>query len=232
MTPYYDRDGITIFNADCRDVLPTLERVDHVITDPPYSEASHAMHDAGKRWAQDQDGLERAQLRFTHIDGPFLAQVLSAADVARWAIFTMDERLSAWLRHMPLDGWKYVRTGVWIKPGAMPQFTGDRPAMGYEPVVIMHRAGERMRWNGGGRAGIWQHTPVHGEHPTEKPIALYRSFIELFTDPGDLILDPFMGSGTTLRAAKDLGRRCIGVELEEKWCEVAAKRLSQEVMPL
>jgi site-specific DNA-methyltransferase (adenine-specific) len=65
---------------------------------------------------------------------------------------------------------------------------------------------------------------------TEKPIELMRELVSLFTDPGELILDPFMGSGTTLRAAKDLGRRAIGIELEEKYCEIAVQRLAQEVL--
>ncbi len=229
MSLYYERDGITIYHGDCLDVLPTLAGVDHVITDPPYSDASHAMHDAGKRWAQRQDGLVRAELRFDSIDGPYIESVLNAVAVARWAVFTMDERIASWLRVSQPRGFKYVRTGVWVKPGSMPQFTGDRPAMGYEPVVIMHAAGSRTRWNGGGRAGVWQFPPVHGEHPTQKPLALYRSFVELFTDPGEVILDPFMGSGTTLLAALNLGRRAIGIEREEKWCEAAAKRLEGPV---
>lgn len=79
MKPYYDDGQVTLYHGDCRDVLPTLDRVDHVITDPPYSEASHAMHDAGKRWAEDQDGLARATLRFTAIDGPFLSAVRAPA---------------------------------------------------------------------------------------------------------------------------------------------------------
>lgn len=232
MSLYYERDGIQLFHGDCRDILPTLGQVDHVITDPPYSEASHAMHDAGKKWAEEQDGLERATLRFDAIDGPFLEHMLQTAQVARWAIFTMDERLSAWLRVNEPCGWRYVRTGLWVKPGSMPQFTGDRPAMGYEPVVIMHTRGGRMRWNGGGKAGIWEYPPVHGEHPTEKPLNLYKNLVIDFTDPGETILDPFCGSGTTLVAAKQLGRKAIGIELEEKWCEVTAKRLDATTLPL
>ena len=234
MKPYWEdsRSGITIYHGDCREILPTLGPVDHVITDPPYSKESHAMHDAGKRWAEDQDGLERATLKFANIDGPFLANMLTTVHVRRWAIFTMDERLSAWLRVNTPCGWRYVRTGLWIKPGSMPQFTGDRPAMGYEPVVIMHIAGGRTRWNGGGKAGIWTYSPVHGEHPTEKPLGLYRALLEDLTDPGETILDPFAGSFTTALAAYQLGRTCTAIELEEKWCEVGVKRLESQTPPL
>lgn len=70
------------------------------------------------------------------------------------------------------------------------------------------------------------------DHPCPKPLPLLRSLVERLSDPGDIILDPFMGSGTTLRAAKDLGRKAIGIEIEERYCEVAAKRLSQEVLAL
>ena len=69
MTPYYDSGGITIYNADCRDVLLTLEAVDHLVSDPPYSAQSHALHDSGKRWAEQQDGLARAKLGFSCTDG-------------------------------------------------------------------------------------------------------------------------------------------------------------------
>ena len=232
MKPYYEHAGITIYHGDCREILPTLDPADHLISDPPYSAESHAMHDSGKAWAASQDGLDRKTLGFLSVDGPALAGTLKTAKVSRWAVFTMDERLTAWLRMNTPDGWRYVRTGIWVKPGSMPQFTGDRPAMGYEPVVVMHTTGGRTRWNGGGSAGVGPSPPVHGEHPTEKPLPLYCSLVNMFTDEGETILDPFMGSGTTLRAAKDLGRRAIGIEIEERYAEIAAKRMAQEVLPL
>jgi site-specific DNA-methyltransferase (adenine-specific) len=87
-----------------------------------------------------------------------------------------------------------------------------------------------MSWNGGGRHAVFTYNKINGEHPTEKPLALVSELITLFSNPGDLIFDPFMGSGTTLRAAKNLGRRCIGCEVDEKWAEVAARKLQQEVL--
>jgi len=90
-----------------------------------------------------------------------------------------------------------------------------------------------MRWNGGGRHAVWTELKVANNlHPTEKPLSLLRRLLLLFSDAGEMILDPFMGSGTTLCAAKDLGRRAIGIEIEERYCEIAAKRLAQEMLPL
>lgn len=90
-----------------------------------------------------------------------------------------------------------------------------------------------MEW--GGRVGVFYHNKNDTEwkkapHPTTKPLKLMSELMRLFSNEDELILDPFMGSGTTLRAAKDLGRKAIGIEIEEKYCEIAAKRLSQEVL--
>lgn len=73
---------------------------------------------------------------------------------------------------------------------------------------------------------------MNGQHPTTKPLGLVSRFVSLFSEAGETILDPFMGSGTTLRAAKDLGRKAIGIEIEERYCEIAARRLEQEVLAL
>ncbi len=81
---------------------------------------------------------------------------------------------------------------------------------------------------------VLQARSCHGyaQHPTQKPIAVVSPLIEYSSPPGGTILDPFMGSGTTLRAAKDLGRRAIGIEIEEKYCEIAVQRLAQQVLPI
>jgi site-specific DNA-methyltransferase (adenine-specific) len=83
---------------------------------------------------------------------------------------------------------------------------------------------------GGGHHAVWHHNIEQGEHPTQKPLGLVREWIHLFSDPGETILDPFMGNGTTLRAAKDMGRKAIGIELDERWAEASANRLRQEVL--
>ncbi len=113
----------------------------------------------------------------------------------------------------------------------MPQISGDRPGQGWEAISFMHRDDVKPAWSGGGKAGVWFNRVAQNEgHPTSKPLPMVADWVRLFTNPGDLILDPFAGSGTTLRAAKDEGRRAIGVELDERYCEVVARRLSQETL--
>jgi len=125
--------------------------------------------------------------------------------------------------------------GAWVKPDAMPQMSGDRPSVGFEPATIAHAAGP-MRWNGGGHQALWTHNISKGtsrpDHPCPKPENLMLELVTQFSDYGETILDPFMGSGTTLIAAKRVGRKAIGIDLSERYCEIAARRLDQEALPL
>lgn len=102
-------------------------------------------------------------------------------------------------------------------------------------VMVAHRTGGRLSWNDAvkARANVVRISKPRGdEHPNVKPVELVSGFIESHTTEGDTILDPFAGSGTTGRAAKDLGRKAVLIEREERYCEIAAKRMAQEVLPL
>lgn len=233
MIPYYEADGITIYNADCLDVLPTLEPVDHVITDPPYSEYVHAK---SRRGTDLDDGISRARdFGFDAVTPAVMsdASMHFAKLVKRWALVFSDvESSHRWRCALVHFGLEYARTGAWIKRNCTPQFTGDRPAIGFEAVTICHPKG-RKRWNGGGMPALWEHAIVinrsHNDpraHTAQKPLPLMRELVTLFTDEGETILDPFMGSGTTLLAAKQLGRKAIGIELSEAYCKTAVERLT------
>jgi DNA modification methylase len=132
-------------------------------------------------------------------------------------------------------GLQHIRIGQWVKLNATPQFTGDRPATGAEAVVISHPKG-RKRWNGGGTHAVWTHAIAidrasTGEercHTTQKPVPLMLELVSLFTDPGELVLDAFCGSGTTGVACLRLGRRFIGIEKDSKYAAVARERLRAE----
>lgn len=255
LEPVYDMDGIQIYHGDCLEVLPLLEQVDHVITDPPYARDVYVRLGSGtvqtankyrstesrERGAQRsgiRDGITRmAAGDIGFIDDMIVPLSVEFARLAnRWVLAFSDvESCHLWRLALETAGLRYVRTGAWAKPDPMPQFSGDRPAVGFEPCTIAHAQGA-MRWNGGGHAALWTHFTAKGaerpDHPCPKPLPLMRELIEQFTDPGDLVLDPFMGSGTTLRAAKDCGRRAIGIELNETYVQVAIDRLRQSVLAL
>jgi site-specific DNA-methyltransferase (adenine-specific) len=232
MTPYYEQDGITIYHGDCREILPRLSQVDHVITDPPYEAEAHTP-------ARRQNGIGvvgEYAIGFKAIDQE--TRLMAGYEMARlgkkWILaFCQVEAAMLW-RDVMCPPARYIRTQIWRKSNGSPQFTGDRPGMGYESIVTCWGDGKRSTWNGGGRHGVYEHFKENGGtgHQTEKPLSLLHELIVLFTNDGETILDPFMGSGTTLVAAKRLGRRAVGIEIEERYCEIAAKRLSQGALPL
>lgn len=210
-------EGVTLHLADCRDVLPKVGRIDVVITDPPYGRTTHA----GARSAKS---LTRSQIDFRPISAAELVETCQTlcSIAERWVVMTCEWQHAAALEaaDVPL-----VRLGVWVKPNAAPQFSGDRPGMGWEAVAILHRKG-RKRWNGGGHHAVW-HCPVErGGHPTQKPERLVTDWLQKFSNPGETVLDPFMGSGTTGVAAVRHGRRFVGVEIEPRYFDIACARIS------
>lgn len=234
MKPYWSSrdDRIHLFNSDCREVMAGLDAVDAIITDPPYSEHTHAKNRCGHSMP---DGISRERdLGFGSL-APELRRECAAHFgrlARRWVLVFSDLEMTAeWRPDLTTAGLDYVRTGIWHKQASTPQFSGDRPAVAAEAITICHPKG-RKKWNGGGTHAFWSfpivlHTSKDEErvHTTQKPIKLMRELVRLFTDSNELILDPFAGSATTLVAAYEQGRRCIGVELDEKNAEAAAKRL-------
>src|ERR1700730_10760938 len=241
MKPYYSEAGIEIYHGDCREVLPELGAVDHIITDPPYGRDVYVRmrkaDSASSTAHKVKNGSDLRKLAAgaigagDHLVSP--SSIEFARLARRWGlVFSDAETTWLWRENLEAAGLRYVRTGAWVKPNAMPQMTGDRPGVGFEPCTIAHAQGA-MRWNGGGHAGVWTHNTCkvdRPDHPCPKPLPLMTQLVSLFTDPGEIVLDPFMGSGTTLKGAKRLNRRAIGIEIEEQYCEVAARELGQSVM--
>lgn len=235
--PYYADDLVTLFHAKCEDVLPTLAdaSVDCVITDAPYSERTHrdARSNSASARARSNRVLSGLRRDFGSITEDELRAVLAECGRASrgWVISSLDYRHAFAFETSPPEGLRLLRIGVWLKTDPMPQISADRPAIGWEAIAFLHRTDTPSRWNGGGKAASWYGPKTQaGEHPTAKPIKMVANLVRLFTAPGGLILDPYAGSGTTLRAAKDEGRKAIGCEQDEAFCEVAAKRLSQGVL--
>lgn len=236
---YYADESTTLYLGKCEDILPSLDQVDHVITDPPYSEHTHKAVRSGKVKAghpKERGTWERSvDLGFVHLS-PELRALCSAQFARitrRWVLVFSDiESAHLWRKDMTGCGLDYIRTGIWHKAGSTPQFSGDRPAVAAETITICHPKG-RKRWNGGGAHAYWS-VPIVGTnrpdekrvHTTQKPESLMRALIEQFTDPGDTILDAFAGSGTTGVAAAYLGRKTVLIEEDEARAEVCARRLA------
>lgn len=218
----------TVICGDNADVLPGLPdaSVDHVITDPPYTQRT------SENMRSRKDG--RRRISFDGIDGDeawLAGQCVRAAK--RWCVvFCALEQIGTYAN---AAGKTWVRGTVWHRTNSAPQFTGDRPGQACEGVAIMHRPG-RKRWNRGGHSLLWRGPTVNAvrdesrglEHPTIKPLWLMMDALDAFTDPDDLILDPYAGSGTTGVAALRLGRRVILIERNAEWAALSRDRLRAE----
>lgn len=245
MSIYYQDEHVTLYHGKCESIMPTLDPVDVIITDPPYSAHVHGSarrrniehRDRGARYGADT--RRNVDLGFDHLSPELRIQCAEqfARLAKRWTLVFSDvESDHLWRSDLEQFGLDYVRTGAWIKIGSTPQFSGDRPATGFEAVTIAHPKG-RKRWSGGGGHAVWTHPIVLDRgrngarlHTTQKPLGLMAQLIGLFSDEGETVLDPFAGSGTTLVAARQSGRRSIGIEQDEAYCEVIAKRLEQGVL--
>lgn len=247
--------------GDCLDVLPTLERVDQIITDPPYARDVYTRMrnpDSASGSGKIGGGSAVARMRAASINRPnpgqrgtmprlaklaagdigFIDDILSpvAAHFARLAgrwslVFSDVETCHLWRAALESGGARYIRTGAWVKPDAMPQMTGDRPGVGFEPCTIVHAKGA-MRWNGGGKSALWTHNTCkvdRPDHPCPKPIPLMLQLVRQFSDEEETVLDAFMGSGTTGIACIRTGRKFIGVEKSLEHFATAVDRIKREL---
>jgi len=225
-----------LYCGDCMDILPTLEdkSVHAVITDPPYEQEAHTN---GRRLRGKQISgartLEYGALDFDRLTNQLRDDV--SKEMVRacsgWLLtFCQAEAVALWRDSHQTAGAKYKRSMVWVKPDGAPQFTGDRPGMGYESVVASWCVGGRSTWNGGGKRGVFiipNRDSNHPKfHPTQKPIRLMNELVTLFSDEDEIVLDPFMGGGTTGVACANHDRNFIGIEKDPKYFDAACERIS------
>jgi site-specific DNA-methyltransferase (adenine-specific) len=227
MLPYFQNDLVQLFHANSFEVMSTLSdsSVDCVITDPPYCDYVH------KNTRSNKSGTARASIDFESFSVEDLHKAFDELGrlTKRWVVSTLAFEHAYEFTQRPPEGLAYKRIGVWVKNNPMPQVSADRPGHGWESIIYLHKANEKSSWNGGGSHGNYvTNLATPTGHPTPKPLSMISSFVERFSNTGDLILDPFAGGGTTLLAARNLGRRAIGIEIDEKYCEIIANRLSQE----
>jgi site-specific DNA-methyltransferase (adenine-specific) len=223
-------DGITLYHGDCLEILPTLGAVDHVICDPPYEDHMHNAKRANVKRLDNGPALKVMPFKSITDIRDDAARLMTAASQGWLLVFCTPEGVALWRDVIEAAGARYKRACAWVKPDSAPQLNGQGPAMGFENLIAAWAGKGHSRWNGGGRRGVFTHNvnppSRQGEHPTEKPVALMMEIITLFTDAGQTVCDPFMGSGTTGIAALRLGRRFIGIEKDEKWFDLSCRRIN------
>ena len=249
MKPYYDHGGIQIFHGDCREVLPTLSdsSIDMIWTDPPYGHNNNNNNDLAHRReaalgirevTQEEarpianDGAAEATSLIRFLFDEFSRLLMPGCccccccgggggpdpQFARWSLW-LDEAVG------------FKQAIVWDKGGIG---MGWHYRRNYEMVLVGEKPGAACRWFGGNDVAnvvrISGLKPLANDHPTPKPVPLVQHFLGLHSRPGDLVLDPCLGGGSMVVAAKAMGRRAIGIEIDERWCELSARRLQQETL--
>lgn len=201
MRPYFEEAGITIYHGDCREILPHVE-ADVLVTDPPYGIVSGVVADRPTKAQRGRGMQTEAWDRAIVAEVPTIVARFSEAFVWGGNYYALP----------PTRGWL-----CWIKPDAPPSMGSLELCWTTRDAPAKHIA-----------CSLRSMVPERVDHLTQKPLAV-MSWTLGFASNG-VVVDPFMGSGTTLRACKDLGRRAIGIELDERHCETAARRLAQQTL--
>lgn len=228
-TPYYQDDWVTIYHADCRLILPLLSKVDLVLTDPPYVNLKGGYNRAFPGVADSQPtsfavgDLWKANFEWVSCLPKHFGAIVFCS------YHGVVETADAFKTH------RRVALLTWWKRNSAP--TGKNVPRFRSEFAWCFATGPGIQWEGindtvfdipGISRGCFEGAEALN-HPTQKPLSLMSAILGMIQSATS-VLDPFMGSGTTLRAAKDLKRHAIGIEIEEKYCEIAAKRMAQEVL--
>ena len=229
-------EGYILYQGDALALVPLLGPFDHCITDPPYEQ------EADTRTRRTRAVLEGREPYVPITFAPLteLQRRFLCRQRCQWLLaFCQVEAVG---RYQALLGTQYKRTAIWRKRDGAPQYRGDRPGMGYESIICAWCQRGKPQWNRGGQHGWYEcelaagadllyDYPVRGDrtearvHATQKPLALLQALVRDFTQPGDLVLDPFMGSGTTGVACLHEQRRFVGIERDPDTFAQACTRL-------
>jgi len=246
--PYYEdgNSGITIYNNDCSDILPQIEEnsIDLVLTDPPYEldwrqsinfkNRKSMFHHREETQKWDKDIRTIYKIIFKEFDRivKYTGSVI---------MFVRSEYISWAIEEAKKNNFDNKATIVWHKKNPVIQVRKKNYLSSIETILWVARWAEKCPFTFNFKTQNEMHNfieiPLCGGnertcHPTQKPLKLIKHLLEIHSNENDLILDPFLGSGTTAVACKQLGRRCIGIEVSGKYCDIATKRLSQEYLKL
>lgn len=239
--PYYADEFVTLYHGDSLDILPSLSGVGAIITDPPYSSGGAFRGDRMNSTVAKYVNADTAAYR-PEFAGDNRDQRSFAAWCTLWMnccrqASTSGAVLASFIdwRQLPTltdavqgGGWIWRGIATWWKPGIRMQRARFSSSAEY---IVYATNGEVVDHNGAPQ-NVFKCAPAPDkQHIAEKPVQVLHWILGI-VPPGALVLDPFMGSGTTLVAAKDLGFRAVGIDSDERYCEIAAERLSQNVLNL
>jgi len=222
----------TLYCGDSLQLMPQLGKVSHIICDPPYESR---LHDAKAHLSnlRKDSGPELKEIDFTAVDDirPEFVRLVTGQCEGWFIAFCTVEGVAKWADEINPSPLKYKRACSWVKPDSTPQLNGQGPAQGFECFVTAWAGSGHAKWNAGGKRGVYTHCvngpERDGRHPTEKPRRLMAEILADFTSPGDTILDPFLGSGTTGVAAVQMDRNFIGIEKDERYFAIACERIEK-----
>lgn len=250
--PYYQDETVTLYRADCLDVMPQIaaESVDVIWTDPPYGHNNnngdliHRVEVAvPSRAKKGRLGMLEEARPIANDSMDDMKRVVDGALTEAARVLRKDccccccccggggpKPTFAWVANrMDEKGLSFFHAVVWDKGGLG---MGWRYRRNYEMVMIAHRRGGKLKWETQSKGletanvvRLRKIIPTADEHPTPKPVALVAHFLRLHAKAGDLVLDPFMGAGTTGVACAQMGLRFVGIEIDEHWCEIAKRRI-------
>ena len=211
MKPYFEEDGITIYHGDCREVMPQLE-CESIITDPVWPNVPEGMF----------PGVNPQQLLYDMF-------AFAPAATYRFTIIMRNDSDPRILSCVP-ERFEFLQVAwlQYVMPGYLGRVLGGNECAYVFGTQVRYAEGRKVIPSISPKAQPGDR-PNNG-HPCSRALVHMRFLVNWFSDHDETVLDPFCGSGTTLEAAKIHGRRAIGIEIEEKYCEIAAKRLAQKVM--
>ena len=216
-----------IYNIDCLEFMRSMpdKSVDLVVTDPPYEIATKG-GGLGKRPVYENGALGKISQGFD-VEATLeqIARVCKKINIFIFCSTKQKPRIMNW----GYDRGCNVAELFWHKPNAAP-FTNNTFKSDVENIIYIREKGIKIK----GASKLFTHNASKSKygHPTEKPLELIKKYILIGSNDGDTVLDPFMGSGTTAVACKELNRNFIGCEIESKYCEIAEKRLRETVKGL
>jgi len=238
-----ESEPIKLINDDCLNVLKNISdnSVDLILTDPPYniSGKGHLTKKGNNIVKADFGEWDYSFNPNDYVKDMF--RILK--DGGSFYTFTSDELFGKWVEALDNNGFKRMKWMVWRKTNPVPSFRKVTYLTAGELIIFVIKPNDKIRHTFNFKTQKEMHNIIDSpicqtsglkekrfNHPTQKPIKIIKHLIEISSNEEDIVLDPFLGSGTTAVACKQLKRKCLGIEISKEYCDISKKRLAQEIL--